>query len=390
MMRDSRRKSIRSVRGSDDWVMIGLTALLIVFGIALLASASSNMSESLVGDAFHYVKRQLMYGVGLGLLGFLIASRIRYQNWQRFAVPLLMLGLGLLMLTFTPLAFTAKGASRWVAIGPFVFQPSEPLKLCFMAYLAAWLAGTKMGSRHTRAGFAAFLAIIGTIMGILVAQPATSTAVIIGTMAGIMYFASGAKWSHIGFTIAAASACIALLIYATPGSAPAGTDPSSKPKNYRLLRIEAFLHPEETVKGGGFQANQAKIAIGAGGLLGVGYGQSTTKLNYLPEPLGDSIFAVAGEELGFVGCMALLMLFALLVGRIFIAASRTREPFGHLFLVGTGSLIALQSFVNIGAISGVMPSTGIPLPFISYGSTGLAVFMTMIGIANNIVKQNDA
>ncbi len=377
-MKTTYRKSIRSMHGSDDWVMIGLTVLLTIFGIALLNSASSNMSESLTGDAFYYVKRQLMYGVGLGLFGFLVASRIHYKHYETLAVPILILGLGLISLTFTQLAVEVKGAARSVQIGPITFQPSEPLKLCFIAYLAAWLAGTRGGSRHTKSGFITFALILGGIMGILIAQPATSTAVIIGAVAGIMYFASGARWSHIGITVVAIAIGITVLIYASKGG-----------NNYRLDRIEAFLNPEETTQTSGFQVNQAKIAIGSGGLLGVGYGQSTTKLNYLPEPMGDSIFAVAGEELGFVGSVSLIILFMLLVGRIFIAAVKIREPFGRLLLVGFGSLIALQSFVNIGAISGVIPSTGISLPFISYGSTGLAVFITMIGIANNIVKHND-
>lgn len=358
----------------NDYLMIALMVLLITFGIALLASASSHLAETQTGDAFYYVKRQLMYGVGLGILGFFVASAAYYKRYERYAMLGMIFGICLLALTFTPLALEAKGAARWVKIGSVTFQPSEPLKLFFMIYLAAWLTGSK-GRNRTRGGFIAFLMILGSVMGILIAQPATSTAFIIGAIAGIMYFASGSRLSHIFITLAIAGAIFAIAVYSTP---------------YRRARIEAFLHPERTERTSGFQASQAQMAIGAGEMWGVGYGQSTTKLNYLPEPLGDSIFAIAGEELGFAGCIALMGLMLALVVRIFLVAIAMREQFGRLLLIGIGSLFAIQSFVNIGAISGLMPSTGISLPFISYGSTGLAVFMTMIGVANNIAKHSNA
>ncbi len=146
------------------------------------------------------------------------------------------------------------------------------------------------------------------------------------------------------------------------------------------------MNPEQNLQTTGYQANQAKIAIGSGGIWGVGYGQSTTKIHYLPEPLHDSIFAVIAEEFGFIGSITLISLLLMLVLRIFLVARKVRDKFGQLLLVGFGSLIAIQSFVNIGAISGLLPLTGTPLPFISYGGTALVVFMTIIGISNNIAR----
>ena len=367
------RQSIIKSRGSD-YVIIVLGVLLITFGMAMLSSASSNLSQMQTGTTLYYVTHQLLYGVLPGTVLFLILSGIYYKRYEKLAVIGMLFGILLLGLTLTPLAFTAKGAARWVQIGPLTFQPSEPLKLFFILYLAAWLTSPKARDRHSNKGFVAFLVILGIAMGLLLKQPATSTALLIGVVATLLYIVSGARMMHLILTGAIVATGLAIAIWMAP---------------YRMARIEAFMHPERTAQGSGYQVSQAKMAIGAGGIWGVGYGESTTKINSLPEPLGDSIFAVVGEETGFVGSVALLGLILALVVRIFIVAHETRDRFGHLLLIGFGSLIAVQSFVNIGAISGLIPSTGIALPFISYGSSALVVFMGILGIINNISKHND-
>lgn len=355
----------------NDYVVIVLAVLLITFGMAMLSSASSNLSQAHTGGTLYYVTHQLLYGVLPGTVLFLALSGIYYKRYEKLAVPLMALGVILLGLTLTPLAFTAKGAARWVQIGPLTFQPSEPLKLFFILYLAAWLASPKARDRQSHKGFIAFLAILGIVMGLLLKQPATSTALLIGVVATLMYVVSGARISHLIATLAIVVSGLIIAVWMAP---------------YRMARIEAFMHPERNAQGSGYQASQAKMAIGAGGIWGVGYGQSTTKINSLPEPIGDSIFAVVGEETGFAGSITLLGLILALIVRIFIVAHETRDRFGHLLLVGFGSLIAVQSFVNIAAISGLLPSTGIALPFISYGSSALVVFMGIVGIINNISK----
>ena len=357
-------------RGTD-YVVVVLTALLVTFGLAMLASASSNLSRIVAGDTLYYLKHQIFYGLSLGTLGFLAASAIHYKRYERFAALGMIVGIALLALTFTPLAFQTKGAARWVHAGPITFQPSEPLKIFFVIYLAAWLSGSRMRERHGHGGFAAFLAILGLVLGLLVKQPATSAAMLVGLIAIIMYFASGARFVYLPVILGLLAGGFALAVFLAP---------------YRMARIEAFFHPETNTQTSGYQVNQAKNAIGHGELLGVGYGQSTTKINYLPEPLGDSIFAVIGEELGFIGTISLIGLLFALVTHIFLLALKTREQFGQLLLVGFGSTLGIQSFVNIAAISGLMPLTGMSLPFISYGSTALAVFMTMMGVVNNISK----
>ena len=282
-----------------------------------------------------------------------------------------MVSLVFLILIFTPLGRSSGGASRWLAIGPLIFQPSELLKITFILYLAAWLSNKKHRQEQFWGGFVPFLIICGLIATMLIFQPSTSSAVIILAVALIVYFASGARISYIVGTILLGLIAFLVLSYSTP---------------YRWQRITSFLHPEQNVQGSSYQLNQALNAIGSGGLWGVGFGKSTTKIRSLPQPIDDSIFAVIAEELGFVGAVALLSVFLVFITRIFILARKTQNDFGRLMLIGFGSLFTIQTFMHIGSISGLIPLTGVPLPFISYGGTALAIFMTISGIIVNISK----
>lgn len=377
-------KRLAELKGKgNDFVIIVLTVLLITFGMAMLSSASSHLSQAKIGNTLYYVKHQLIYGIIPGIALFLLLSNIYYKRYEKYALLGMLFSIGLLVVTLTPFGVIAGGATRWIQIGSLTFQPSEPLKLFFIMYLAAWLSSARGRDRHTTGGFVAFLFIIGMVIGLLLMQPATSTAILIFATAGIMYFISGLRWSHFFIIMAIICAGLATLWFVTQNEIKK-PDP-----DYRIKRIYAFFNPQETARTGGYQVNQARIAIGAGGLKGVGYGQSTTKISALPEPLSDSIFAVIGEELGFMGSLLLLGLILALIVRIFLVAHDTRDQFGHLLLMGFGSLIAIQTFVNIGAISGLLPSTGIALPFVSYGSSALVVFMGIIGIINNISKYSD-
>jgi Bacterial cell division membrane protein len=251
------------------------------------------------------------------------------------------------------------------------FQPGELLKLTLIIYIASWLSKDARRSLQFGKGFIPFLIIIGIIATLLILQPSTSTVAML-TLTGFgMYFVSGAKLRYIAGLLACMALALALITIITP---------------YRFERVKNFLDPTSDPMRGGFHLNQAQIAIGSGKVFGVGFGNSTTKLGYLPEPLGDSIFAIIAEELGFIGSSVLVSAFLILVLRIFLLARRAPDVFGELLLVGFGTLIALQTIVNIAAISGLLPLTGTPLPFISYGGTALAIFMTMGGIIANISK----
>lgn len=372
-MTSTPRTTITAKKG-NDYVIIILTILLVTFGMAILGSASSNLSQTKAGDSIYYLKHQTLYGLSVGLAGFIMGSLIYYKRYKKLALIGISIGVLLLMLTFTPLALEIKGAARSVHLGFITFQPAEPLKLLFIIYLAALLASTAHESKHhTTGGFIALLVIVGIIIGLLLKQPATSSAMLLGAIALIMYFVSGSRIKYLMITAGLLATVLGIVIYMTP---------------YRMLRVESFFHPEQNAQTSGYQVNQAKMAIGSGGIWGVGYGQSKTKIKYLPEPLADSIFAVIGEELGFIGSLTLISLILALVLRFFFIARKTHDQFGALLLIGFGSLIGLQTAINIGAISGLIPLTGISLPFVSYGSTALVLFMTIAGIANNISKHN--
>ncbi len=354
-----------------DYFLLALVFMLAVAGLVILTSASSDLGKLKWNDSYYYLKHQLLYGLSFGLVGFFVTFKLNYQLYRKIAFIFLLLNLGALTLVFTSLGLHAGGAARWLQLGPISFQPSELLKLTFVLYLAAWLANTKMNRTNLAEGVLPFLLISGIISGLLVLQPATSTVGVLLLAAAIMYFVSGAKITHLLGIGAAGLIALTLLIWFTP---------------YRRERILAYLNPSKDSEGASFQVTQAKISIGSGKLFGLGYGKSTNKATSLPAPLDDSIFAIAAQELGFVGAGSLIVIFWLFVVRIFLLARKVRDRFGQIVLVGFGSIVALQSLVNMGAISGLLPLTGVPLPFISYGGTALAVFLTMSGVAVNISK----
>jgi len=361
-------------RHKPDYLLVVFIFIIIVFGLVMLVSASSDLAKMEFGNSYFYLKHQLLTGILPGLILFFITSNFYYVFYKKLAVPFFILNLFLLILVFSPLGVTAGGASRWLNLG-IVFQPSELLKITLIIYMAAWLSGNDKRKSSFWFGYIPFLLICLLVSGLLIIQPATSIVAILMFSVMAIYFASGARFYYIIITALLAILLFAGMVQFTPDS-------------YRVKRIMSFIDSSQNVLGSSYHINQAQIAIGSGSLLGVGFGESTTKIRYLPEPIGDSIFAVMAEELGFVGASALILCFLILITRIFIIAKKTRDNFGQLLLVGFGSLIGIQAFMNIGAISGFTPLTGVPLPFISYGGTALAVFMTISGIIVNITKHN--
>jgi cell division protein FtsW len=365
-------KRVRRRRRRSDLIVVFCTVFLVVVGLVMLASASSNLGKIRFDDTYHYLKHQLMFGVTFGLIGFFLASKIYYRFYEKIAVILILVGLGLLLLVYTPFGLQTGGAERWLQLGPVSFQPAEFMNIAMIIYLAAWLR-KKERTKKIMKGLVPFLIVVGLTTYLLLKQPSTSSAAILLAVSLIIYFASGTKFSHVLAIILIGTIAFSSAIYFSP---------------YRWERVQSFLNPEANQLSSGYHINQTLIAIGSGGLWGVGYGQSTTKIRNLPEPIGDSIFAVIAEEMGFVGTGVLLAIFLLLILRTFQIAARAKDKFGHLLLVGFGSLIAIQAFVNIAAVSGVIPLTGAPLPFISYGGTALVSFMTIAGIINNVSKYN--
>jgi cell division protein FtsW len=338
----------------------------------MIASAGVLYGESRFGDSYYFFKQQLL-GLGVGFLALFFFQSVDYRAWKRFVVPVFFIAIALLILVFIPgFGTTVYGAARWVAIGPISFQPSEVMKLAIILYLSAWLSTKGQGKAGDfYEGLVPFLLILSFVGFLIIKQPDTGTLGLIFIIAMSIFFASGAKLAHIGGLAVSAFLFLLILIKLAP---------------YRMQRLLVFLNPEHDPSGAGYQITQALIAVGSGGLFGIGLGQSRQKFNYLPEPVTDSIYAVLSEEFGLMGAGLVLCLFTFIAWRGFLIARGAQDEFGRLLAVGITTWIVGQAFINIGAISGLIPLTGIPLPFISYGGTSLAVLLGSFGILLNISK----
>jgi len=365
---------LKSKKGhAPDYVFLMAVLLLVVFGLIMLSSASSDLGKLKFNDTFYYLKHQIYYGLSLGIVGFLAGYFIYYKKLQNISMYLLIFSIIFLVLVFTPLGIRAGGATRWINIGPISIQPAEILKLTFIIYLSAWLSSKKIKRQSSFSeGLLPLLIVSSIVAGLVILQPATTTVVVLMGASLITYFISGAKLRYILGIILIGVVVLAGLVMVTP---------------YRFNRVMNYLHNDNSdILNSGYHRNQALISVGSGGITGVGYGQSTTKYKFLPEPIGDSIFAVIAEEFGFIGSIFVIATFVLIFIRGFLIAKNSRDDFGKLVIVGFISIITIQTLINLGAISGLLPLTGVPLPFISYGGTALAIFLTMIGIIGNISK----
>lgn len=351
-----------------------ITAILFVGGLLILFSSSVVLSQKNFGTIHYYTLRQLLYGGFTGIIGFLVTQMIPYRVWRTLALPLMVFSFIFLALLFVPeLGYTAGGARRWLTFGPISFQPSEILKFSFIVYLASWLDARRRETASIAQGmipFALMLAIVGMF---LVMQPDIGTLGIVVASALLLYFLGGGKMSQIAIL------CLlgGVLFYFLAQLAP-----------YRWNRILVFLNPSLDPRGIGYQIGQAFIAIGSGGFFGKGFGQSLQKYNYLPEATSDSIFAVFAEEMGFFGVCILIAVFCFFLWRGLVIAKRAPDVFGKLLAAGITLGITAQAFINMAAISGLLPLTGIPLPFVSHGNTSLAVTLTSIGVLMNISKNS--
>lgn len=357
-----------------DYLILSTVFVLVVFGLIMLASASSELGQKNFGDTYYYLKRQLVLGVGLGLIVFAAATKLYYRHYQKLAAFLFFLNLGVFSLVFTD-AFggTAGGASRWLRIGDFVsFQPAEFFKITYIAYIAAWISNTKIArNKNFFTGFVPFMIITGLVAALLIPQPATSTVGILILSGLAVYFVSGAPYRYIAAAVLFMVASFALVIALSGG--------------YRLDRILTFYKKENT-DAQAYHISRAQSAIGSGGFWGMGFGRSIAKTGRLPATINDSIFAVIASEFGFVGSGMLVALFGFLTFRIYWLAYKIQNMFGRLLLTGFGTIIGLQAFVNMASMLGLIPLTGLPLQFISYGGTAMIAFFWMMGIIVNISK----
>jgi cell division protein FtsW len=353
-----------------DYILLGTVILLLVFGLIMVASASVIKGFQEFGDRYYYAKHQLIYGILPGLILFLIASKIYYRRWVKLSLPFFVLGImGLIAVLATSSTLYHGGATRWIVIGSYTLQPSEFVKMFFIIYLAAWLDKRGNKINDARSTLVPFLIIISILGFLIISQPNLGMLGIVTMSALALYYISGVKLLHVFSLIVLGVSAAAVFIKTEP---------------YRLKRFATLLNPSADILGAGYQINQAVIAIGSGGLFGLGLGQSRQKYNYLPEPFGDSIFAITGEELGFVGLVALIALFLIFVWRCFAVAKNAPDNFGRLLVSGITIILAIQFFMNIAAITQFMPLTGVPMPFISYGGSAMISALFGVGVILNV------
>lgn len=353
---------------------LAIVAAIVVFGLLMLSSASAPSGYEKFGDSYYFVKHQIIFGLIPGIAGLIAFSRIPYSFWKKNAWNFLLVSIVLLMLVFIPgLSAGIGSAHSWISIGGFFsVQPSEFVKLTFLFYLAAWLEQRgRYGVRDARSGFLPFIGVLGVIIVLMILQPDIGTMSIIAMMSLVVYFVAGAPITYLIGLIGMGIGGFALLI----GLAP-----------YRAARFTTFLNPELDPQGIGYHINQALLAIGSGGILGLGFGHSRQKFQYLPEVVGDSIFAVIAEEMGLILCLLFICLFLALLWRTITIANEAPDKFGKYVAVGIGAWLVVQAFVNIGSMIAIMPMTGVPLPFVSYGGTSLAVSLAAVGVVLNISR----
>lgn len=349
-----------------------VTLVLVLVGFFIFSSASLGLLAR-DGATFSSVAvSQLVFGIGFGTVALFVLSRVPYRVFRRFAPHFFIVSFFLTLLVFVPgIGYSAGGASRWIDVFGLSFQPGEALKISYILLLAWYFSAhhKSVGSiRHGLLPYAAVTALVGVV---LLAQPDTGTFLVIGASGGAMYLAAGARLRHLGLLLLVGLLGLTLIVMLRP---------------YLMDRVTTFLDPSSDPSGSGYQIRQSLIAIGSGGLVGRGFGQSIQKFNYLPEPIGDSIFSVAVEEFGFVGSLVLLALFVFFGLRGLQIAARAPDRFGGLLVVGVVILVLTQSFANIASMLGIIPLTGEPLAFISHGGTSLMFTLASVGIILNISR----
>ena len=362
-----------SGRGHVDYVLLGAVGLLLVIGAQMVYSSSVVIAHNEFGDETYFFTRQLLWIV-VGLAGLGVAASIDYHRWQSISVLLLVVTVIALVLVLIPqLATRQYGSARWLRLGPLPsFQPSELAKLIVCIYMADWLSRKGANVRKLGQGSIPFVIILSVIAGLVVVEPDMGTAVIICAVAFSVFWVAGANLWHLvlGFVPGGA----AVIWYVTHSAA------------YRVERYQAFLDPHADPLGKGWQAIQTFIALGSGGLTGVGLGMSRQKAYYLPNAHTDSILAIIGEELGMLGTFAVIALLMVIGWRGLRIALRAPDPFGRLLAVGLTSKVLWQAIVNIGAVTNSLPYTGVTLPFVSYGGNSLCITLIGVGLLLSVSR----
>jgi cell division protein FtsW len=354
--------------GRPDRVLLGAIAGLLLLGLLMVFSASQ---LSVAGDPWHWFRKQALYAI-LGTEALVITARVDYHRWQRVSVPGMVAALALLLIVLV-VGRSAYGAQRWLDVGIFAFQPSELTKLALVLYLAHWLAarGTRIG--RFSEGLVPFALMMGLVLALVLMQNDMGTAVVIAVAAVALFVVAGASLFQLAPALVCGAAALALVVARS---------------GMRRARLDAWLHPlpPGCADAASYQLCQGLISLGSGGWFGRGLGDSLQKAGYLPNPFTDSIFAVIGEELGLVGCLLTLGIFAMLAYRGLRISRRAPDRYGALVACGITCWLVAQALVNIGSVVDAIPFTGVPLPLVSYGGSSLVVSLAAVGILINISR----
>lgn len=355
-----------------DKIFLGVVILLILGGLAMFVSASLGILARNSNTFYNVLFSQLVLGLGCGLVGMYLALKINYKFWGKYAFYIFIGAILLTAAVYIPgLGIKHQGALRWLELGPISFQPVEILKFAFVLYFAAWLSWVKNKVEDFRYGILPLGVMLAVIALVLFNQPDTKSFILISITGICMLFISGVPFRYIIGIGVGAIIVLGTLLYFTP---------------YLQARVKTFLDPTYDPKGASYQVQQSMIALGTGGILGRGYGQSIQKFSYLPEPQGDSIFAVLGEELGFVGGVGAIILYLLFVLKGLRIANNSPDLFSRLLVAGIVILITAQSFMHIASVIGVFPLTGVPLVFVSHGGTSFMIDLIAVGMVLQISK----
>ena len=370
-LRTGKRKAAPLKAG--DFLLTALVMVLVVFGVIMVFSASYYYAISEEGTPYYYLIRDIPYAV-IGTAAMLFMANFNYHHLQKAALPVFGIILILLLLIFTPLGITLNNATRWLNLGITV-MPGELAKPACILFTAAWLSSRRHSVRSLLHGILPCVLAAGVVAVLVAMQPSTTTAItIVIIVFGIMFIA-GMSWKYIGGIFALAAAAFSVLIL---------TDE----EGYRLGRITSFLDPFADPQGSGYQVVQSLLALGSGGLTGVGLGKSMQKTLYLPEPQNDFILAIIGEELGFIGLLILLAVYLLLIWRCIHIALNAPDRFGLLLASGITIMLGVQVILNVMIVTSLMPPTGISLPFVSWGGNSLFVFMGSMGVMLNVSRHS--
>ncbi|MFL8935744.1 stage V sporulation protein E [Rossellomorea oryzaecorticis] len=358
-------------KSTPDFILIIVTLTLLAVGLIMVYSASAVWADYKFDDSFFFAKRQLLFAA-VGVFAMFFIMNVEYWTWRNWAKVLVIICFVLLVLVLIPGVGVLRNGSRsWIGVGAFSIQPSEFMKLAMIAFLAKYLSENQKYITSFRKGVLPSLLLVFTAFGMIMLQPDLGTGTVMVGTCVVMIFISGARVMHFAWMGLAGSAGFAALVVSAP---------------YRIKRITSFLDPWEDPLNSGFQIIQSLYAIGPGGLFGLGLGESRQKFFYLPEPQNDFIFAILAEELGFIGGTFVLLLFALILWRGIRIALGAPDLFGSFLAVGIVSMIAIQVMINVGVVTGLMPVTGITLPFLSYGGSSLTLMLMAVGVLLNISR----